>query len=214
MDILSYLVSLRYSKKYETAASARGMSGMPRKAKTRGKRFLTTEPLHRYAYQPVRIVGHEQRDIQEVAVQLQIFQREPHPQLYLLLEQLLEFAEAFAADVGFRLDLDGEYIVFPLNQEIYLVRRINLAPVARRRLKLCFARRPLARANVKYFILSSSIFSVSKIQEPASSGPNHQICLFSSVPYPGQHIKYEQYDSVCCRPYSHPETYLSLSSSY
>ena len=69
------------------------MSGMPRKAKTRGKRFLTTEPLHRHAYQPVRIVGHEQRDIQEVAVQLQIFQREPHPQLDLLREQFLEFAE-------------------------------------------------------------------------------------------------------------------------
>ncbi len=42
------------------------------------------------------MVGHKQRNIQEVSVQLQIFQRELLPQLYLLREQLLEFAEAFA----------------------------------------------------------------------------------------------------------------------
>ena len=83
------------------------------------------------------MVCHEQRDIQEVAVQFQIFQREPHSQLYLVSEQLLEFAEAFAADVSFRFDLDGKYIVFSLNQEVYLVWGINLAPISRRCFELC-----------------------------------------------------------------------------
>lgn len=41
-----------------------------------------------------RMGGREHRYIHEVAVQFQIFEREPPPQLYLLREQILEFAEA------------------------------------------------------------------------------------------------------------------------
>ena len=85
---------------------------------------------------PSRMVGHEQRNIQAVAVQFQIFQREPHPQLYLISEQFLEFSGTLAAEVGVGLYLDWKDIVSPLNQEIHLVRRINLVPISRRCLEL------------------------------------------------------------------------------
>ena len=72
------------------------------------------------------MVCHEQWNIQYIIVQLQIIQREPYTELHLIWEQLLEFLETLAGGVGLGFDLYRENVIFSLNEEIYLVRRIVL----------------------------------------------------------------------------------------
>ena len=76
------------------------------------------------------MVCHEQWNIQYIIVHLQIIQREPYTELHLIWEQLLEFLETLAGGVGLGFDLYRENVIFSLNEEIYLVRRIVLAPVS------------------------------------------------------------------------------------
>lgn len=82
------------------------------------------------------MVCHEQWNIQYIIVQLQIIQREPYTELHLIWEQLLEFLETLAGGVGLGFDLYRENVIFSLNEEIYLVRRIVLAPVSGNHFKL------------------------------------------------------------------------------
>ena len=93
--------------------------------------------LQCYPNQPICLVSHKQRNVQHIIIQLQVIQREPDPEFDLIREQFFEFLEAPAGGIGFRLDLHRKNIVFPLNQEIHLIRRIRLCPVPGSPFKLC-----------------------------------------------------------------------------
>ena len=61
---------------------------------------LSGSPLFQcQSYQSVRLVSHKQRNVQHVIIQLQIIQREPHPEPDLIREQFLEFFQALAGRV-------------------------------------------------------------------------------------------------------------------
>ena len=93
--------------------------------------------FQRQANQSVSIICHEQRDVQNIIVQLQVVKREPHAEFDLIAEQLFEFFETLAGGVGLGLDLHGEDVVLPLDEEIHLIGRVALAPVSWYNFKLC-----------------------------------------------------------------------------
>ena len=86
--------------------------------------------FQRQSDQPISLICHKQRDVQHIVIQLQIVQRESHTEPDLLREQLLELSKAFACDIRLGLDLHGENVVLPLDQEINLIGRVALAPIA------------------------------------------------------------------------------------
>ena len=62
----------------------------------------------RHPDQPVRLVRHEQRDVQHVAVQLQVVQGKANAQFDFLREQLLELPKAAAGSIGLGLTSTGK----------------------------------------------------------------------------------------------------------
>ena len=93
-------------------------------------RWADVAPLQRQTDQPICLIGHKQRNIQHIIIQLQIVQRKPYAKFDLIREQFFEFFQAFAGGVGLCFNLNRKNIVLPLDQKIHLIRRIILAPVS------------------------------------------------------------------------------------
>ena len=90
--------------------------------------------FQRQPNQSICLVGHEQRNVQHIIIQFEIIKREPDVKFYFVREQLFKFFQALAGCVGFRLDLNRENIIFPLNEEIHFsLAELNQA--IRRKLK-------------------------------------------------------------------------------
>ena len=55
----------------------------------------------------------------------------------MIWEQFLELLETLAGGIGLGFDLYRKNIIFALNEEVYLIRRIALCPVPGNHFKLC-----------------------------------------------------------------------------
>lgn len=76
------------------------------------------------------MVGHEQGDVQQVIIQLQIVQREPDTEFHIISVHFLIFFETLTSDIIFSLDFQRENIIVPLDNKVYLIRRIVLRPIS------------------------------------------------------------------------------------
>jgi hypothetical protein len=82
------------------------------------RRLHAMSEVQRNSHQPVCLICHEKRNIQNVSVQSQIVQGEPDTQFHLIAEQFLGFFQASAVAVGGGFDFHREDVILPLNQEI------------------------------------------------------------------------------------------------
>lgn len=88
-------------------------------------------PHERQPNQSIGVIRHEERNIQDV-VKFQVFERKAYTELNFIGKEFLNFFHAPARNVRFRLRLDGEIVVFSLNQKINFIGVIGLAPISGR----------------------------------------------------------------------------------
>ena len=118
--------------------------------------------------QPICLVSHKQRDIQNIVIQFQIVQREPDPELDLIRKQFLELFETFAGCIGLGLDLYRENIILPLDKEIHFIGRIALTPVPGNHFIL-------GKQSLKHEVLSQCAFELGEQAVAFSKGRRGQL---------------------------------------
>lgn len=111
--------------------------------------------FQRQSDHPVGLVNQEEREIQEVAVFVQVCEGKAQAELCLVGERLRIFPQARAAHVVFGFHFDGDEIIFPLQDEIHFVGRVQPRPIARLNFEL-------ARERFQHEIFRQCAFEFAK----------------------------------------------------
>ena len=126
--------------------------------------------------QPIGLICHEQRNVQHIIIQFHIIQGEAYTELDLIWEQFLEFLEALAGRVGLGFDLYRENVVFSLNEEIHLIRRIVPAPVPGDHFKL-------GDQGLKHKVLGQRAFELGEQAIAFAKGRRSQLRQAAEQPH-------------------------------
>ena len=132
--------------------------------------------LQHHSNHSVRLIRHKEGDVQYVTVQLQVIEGETDAELDLAWEQLLEFSQAAASGVGLGFDLHVEDVVLALDEEVHLVGRVHLAPIAWHDLKLgeqelelvVFRQRPLELREKPFALSKDRMGQLRQVAEQAN----------------------------------------------
>lgn len=98
--------------------------------------MILPEELQCHPNHLIRLIRQKEQDIQYIAVQLQTVQGEVDAEFDLFGEHLLELAQSTTGGVCVGFDPHGEDVILSLDEEVHLVGRAHMTPVARHDLEL------------------------------------------------------------------------------